>query len=186
MVCRIESITGAFETRMPALGGSLAPAGPRIALEAALAHERTAVRFWTDISKTEDAQDAEAAGDQGKELVREVTHVEGEDVGEKIGHLVLGESIMRNVIPVVGVVSSAITNVVLTRKMGNTVRRYFRYQRAFGDTFSQAIELLHGETRDLLIEGIWFIFTADGKLAEDLKAKGWICVSIDVPRGERS
>ena len=32
-------------------------------------------------------------GDPGKELVREVTHVESEDVGEKIGHMVLGESI---------------------------------------------------------------------------------------------
>ena len=109
-------------------------------------------------------EEAEAEGDQGKELVREVTHVESEDVGEKIGHLVLGESIMRNVVPVVGIFSSAITNVVLTRRVGHTVRRYFRYQRAFKDTFSHAIELLQGEPRDLLIEGMWFIFTADGKL----------------------
>ena len=131
-------------------------------------HEQDFWRLYAlAFGTSEHDEDAEAAGDQGKELVREVTHVEGEEVGDKIGHLVLGESIMRNVIPVVGVVSSAITNVVLTRKMGNTVRRYFRYQRAFGDTFSQAIELLHGETRDLLIEGIWFIFTADGKLSPE-------------------
>ncbi len=31
----------------------LAPAGARIALEAAIAHERTAVRFWSDVGKAE-------------------------------------------------------------------------------------------------------------------------------------
>ena len=34
----------------------LAPSGARTALEAAIAHERTAVRFWSDVSKAEDAQ----------------------------------------------------------------------------------------------------------------------------------
>ncbi len=134
------------------------------------AHEEDLWRLYAlafGTSDHDDEAEAEASGDQGKELVREVAHVEGEDVGEKIGHLVLGESIMRNVIPVVGVLSSAITNVVLTRKMGHTVRRYFRYQRAFADTFNHAIELLHGEPRDLLIEGMWFIFTADGKLSPE-------------------
>jgi hypothetical protein len=132
------------------------------------AHEEDLWRLYALAFGTSDHDDdAEAEGDQGKELVREVTHVEGEDVGEKIGHLVLGESIMRNVVPVIGIVSSAITNVVLTRKMGHTVRRYFRYQRAFADTFAHAIELLQGEPRDLLIEGMWFIFTADGKLTPE-------------------
>jgi uncharacterized tellurite resistance protein B-like protein len=130
-------------------------------------HEQDFWRLYALAFGTSDHDDDGDAGDRGKELVREVTHVEGEDVGEKIGHLVLGESIMRNVVPVVGVISSAITNVVLTRKMGNTVRRYFRYQRAFAETFTHAIELLDGETRDLLIEGIWFIFAADGKLSPE-------------------
>ncbi len=131
-------------------------------------HEEDLWRLYALAFGTSDHDDgAEEGGDQGKELVREVTHVESEEVGEKIGHLVLGESIMRNVVPVVGIVSSAITNVVLTRRMGHTVRRYFRYQRAFADTFSHAIELLAGEPRDLLIEGMWFIFTADGKLTPE-------------------
>jgi hypothetical protein len=128
-------------------------------------HEEDLWRLYALAFGTSD-HDEEAAegGDPGKALVREVTHVESEDVGEKIGHMVLGESIMRNVVPFVGIVSSAVTNVVLTRRMGNTVRRYFRYQRAFKDTFEHALELLHGEPLDLLIEGMWFIFTADGKL----------------------
>jgi hypothetical protein len=132
------------------------------------AHEEDLFRLYALAFGTSDHEDeADEGGDPGKELVREVTHVESEDVGEKIGHLLLGESIMRNVVPVVGIVSSAVTNVVLTRKLGHTVRRYFRYRRAFEDTFGHAIELLSGEPLDLLIEGIWFIFTADGKLAPE-------------------
>ncbi|MGO8998250.1 MAG: hypothetical protein ACLQVI_33435 [Polyangiaceae bacterium] len=131
-------------------------------------HEEDLWRLYALAFGTADHEEAgEGEGDQGKELVREVTHVESEEVGEKIGHLVLGESIMRNVVPVVGILSSAITNVVLTRRMGHTVRRYFRYQRAFNDTFAHAIQLLDGEPRDLLIEGMWFIFTADGKLSPE-------------------
>jgi hypothetical protein len=131
-------------------------------------HEEDLWRLYALAFKTSDhGEEAEEQGDQGKELVREVTHVESEEVGEKIGHLVLGESIMRNVVPVVGILSSAITNVVMTHRMGNTVRRYFRYQRAFKDSFAHAIELLHGEPLDLLIEGMWFIFTADGKLSPE-------------------
>ena len=132
------------------------------------AHEEDLWRLYALAFGTSDHDDhAEETGDPGKELVREVTHVESEDVGEKIGHLVLGESIMRNVVPFVGILSSAITNVLVTRKMGNTVRRYFRYQRAFNDSFSHAIALLDGEPRDLLIEGMWFIFTADGRLSPE-------------------
>ncbi len=129
------------------------------------AHEEDLWRLYALAFGTSDHEDgAEENGDPGKELVREVTHVESEDVGEKIGHMVLGESIMRNVVPFIGIVSSAVTNVVLTRRMGHTVRRYFRYQRAFKDTFDHAVDLLHGEPLDLLVEGMWFIFTADGKL----------------------
>jgi hypothetical protein len=131
-------------------------------------HEEDLWRLYALAFGTSDHDDAaEEAGDPGKELVREATHVNSEDVGKKLGHLVLGESIMRNVIPFVGILSSAITNVVVTRKVGHTVRRYFRYQRAFKDTFSHAIEILHGEPLDLLIEGMWFIFTADGKLSPE-------------------
>jgi hypothetical protein len=145
------------------------------------AHEQDLWRLYALAFGTSDHEEAgEGEGDPGKELVREVTHVEGEDVGEKIGHLVLGESIMRNVVPFVGILSSAITNVLVTRKMGHTVGRYFRYQRAFSDSFSHAIELLRGEPLHLLIEGMWFIFTADGKLSpEEAACLGKLVSKLD-------
>jgi uncharacterized tellurite resistance protein B-like protein len=118
-------------------------------------------RVYALVFKTHD----EKAGheDPGKALVGEVIDVEGSEVGEKIGVKVLGESVARNVIPFVGIVSSAVTNFVVTQRLGDTVRRYMRYQRALHDAFSQATEACRSHL-DLLIEGMWFIFTADGRL----------------------
>jgi uncharacterized tellurite resistance protein B-like protein len=104
--------------------------------------------------------------DPGRALVSEVFEVEGSDVGEKIGGKVLGESVARNVIPFVGIVSSAVTNFVVTRRLGDTVRRYMRYQRAIHDAFAETTEACHANI-DLLIEGMWFIFTADGRLVPE-------------------
>jgi uncharacterized tellurite resistance protein B-like protein len=118
-------------------------------------------RIYALVFKTHDEEASHE--DPGKALVGEVIDVEGSDVGEKIGVKVLGESVARNVIPFVGIVSSAVTNFVVTQRLGDTVRRYMRYQRALHDAFSQASDACRANL-DLLIEGMWFIFTADGRL----------------------
>ena len=104
--------------------------------------------------------------DPGQDLVHKVSHVEAENVGEQIGHRVLGESVMRNVIPFVGVVTSAVANFITTKRLGDNVRRYMRYQRAMEDMSTFACDTCR-EHLDLLIEGMWFIFAADGKLAPE-------------------
>jgi len=104
--------------------------------------------------------------DPGKQLVHEVTHLEGEQVGEKIGQKVLGESVMRNIVPVAGIFASAITNYLMTRRLGDTVRRYMRYQHALDAESSRACQICAPQL-DLLIEGLWFIFSADGKLTPE-------------------
>jgi uncharacterized tellurite resistance protein B-like protein len=57
-------------------------------------------------------------------------------------------------------------NYVLTERLGHTVRRYMRYQRALEGAFDQAANEC-GTHLDLLVEGVWFIFTADGRLAPE-------------------
>jgi uncharacterized tellurite resistance protein B-like protein len=104
--------------------------------------------------------------DPGKALVGEVIEVEGAEVGEKIGSKVLEESVARNIVPFVGILSSGVTNFVVTRRLGHTVRRYMRYQRAMHDAFELTTVACHSNL-DLLIEGMWFIFTADGRLAPE-------------------
>jgi len=108
----------------------------------------------------------EGSEDPGKQLVSEVTHAEGEQVGEKIGKRVLGESVMRNIVPVLGIFTSAITNYLVTRNLGHTVRRYMRYQHALDREGSDATAACRAHL-DLLIEGMWFIFSADGKLTPE-------------------
>ena len=110
-------------------------------------------------------RDAESE-DPGRELVGEVTHVEGAEIGEKIGSRVLGESVMRNIVPVLGIFTSAVTNYLMTRRLGDTVRRYMRYQHALDAEGGYASVHCHAHL-DLLIEGMWFIFSADGKLTPE-------------------
>lgn len=109
---------------------------------------------------THDHEDKE---DAGADLVERVGHVDAEEIGEQIGHKVLGESVLRNIVPVLGIAISAVTNYVRTRKFGETLRRYMRYQRALGDALDQVTTECSSQT-ELLIEGIWFLFSADGKL----------------------
>jgi uncharacterized tellurite resistance protein B-like protein len=121
-------------------------------------------RLYALVFKTHEEEAGD--GDAGRALVSEVIDVEGSQVGEKIGSKVLGESVARNIIPFVGIVSSAVTNFVVTRRLGDTVRRYMRYQRALHDAFAHATEACRANI-DLLIEGMWFIFTADGHLSPE-------------------
>ena len=73
-------------------------------------------------------------------VVSKVSDVEREQVGEQVGRKVLGESVARNVIPFVGIATSAVTNFLVTRRLGNTVRRYMRYERAMHDAFAASIK----------------------------------------------
>ncbi len=70
---------------------------------------------------------------------------------------------MRNIVPVLGIFTSAVTNYLKTRALGDNVRRYMRYQHALDAEGSHAKVTCHKQL-DLLIEGMWFIFSADGKL----------------------
>jgi hypothetical protein len=108
-------------------------------------------------------EDEGSEQDLGKGMLEKVSESEGEEVGERIGKALVGESVMRNVVPFVGIISSAVTNYLVTQRLGDTVRRYLRYQRAMSDALAHA-ELTCEKSKLLLIEGMWFIFTADGVL----------------------
>jgi hypothetical protein len=104
--------------------------------------------------------------DLGRELVHHVQHAEAHQVGETIGHQLIGESLLKNLVPFLGVGISAVTNWRSTRALGDTVRRYMRYRRALHDAFARAEDMCRDHL-DLLIEGLWFLFVADGKLVPE-------------------
>lgn len=85
---------------------------------------------------------------------------------ERAAYLLLGESVLRNLLPFVGIVSSAVTNVVVTYRLGQTLRRSLRYERALLDALRDA-EGPCATCMDLLIEGLWFVFIADGRLSPE-------------------
>lgn len=123
--------------------------------------------LWRLCALAFDAHDEEAdESDPGKKIVGELTHVEPKEVSEKIGHKLLGESVMRSIVPVIGVAASAITNYKLTQRLGNTTRRYMRYQRAMHDALRDAIAHCDAHL-PLLVEGMWFVFIADGQLSPE-------------------
>jgi hypothetical protein len=104
--------------------------------------------------------------DPGNELVHKVAEAEGEQVGEAIGGKLLGETVLRNLLPFVGIATSSIQNWRVTKRLGDTVRRYVRYQRALRDSLARDERVCH-DYLELVVEGFWFIFTADGHLAEE-------------------
>lgn len=117
-------------------------------------------RLYSVAFKTQAHEDDE---DPGRDLVHRVMHVDGEEVGERIGAKLVGESIMRNVVPFVGIASSSLTNWIKTKRLGDTVRRYMRYRRALDDAIAQ-VERECSPFFELLVEGVWFLFIADGRL----------------------
>jgi ribosomal protein L12E/L44/L45/RPP1/RPP2 len=121
-------------------------------------------RLYSLIFRTEGHD--EESEDHGRALVHDVMSEETQEIGEKVGHRVLGESVARNLLPVLGIATSAVTNYLVTRKLGDTVRRYMRYRRALHDALEHASSECH-EVLDLLIEGVWFVFSADGKLSPE-------------------
>ena len=54
----------------------------------------------------------------------------------------------------------------MTKNLGDTVRRAMRYPRAMDDTLATSKKAC-ADCLDLFIEGMWFVFTADGKLSPE-------------------
>ncbi|APR81134.1 Hypothetical protein A7982_06481 [Minicystis rosea] len=103
----------------------------------------------------------------GDELVH-LARVQAEEVARRMGRFIIGESLLRNALPVVSIASSSVLSYVVTRRLGDNARRYARYRRAFDDVLAGEKGL--DAHLDLIIEGAWFIFTADGRLEPEESA----------------
>jgi hypothetical protein len=99
----------------------------------------------------------EQEDDHGKRLIERVSELRGHEIGVAIGSKLMSESLVRNLIPWVGVPLSGIRSYRLTKRMGNTVHEYVRY-RAVVDPL---VEELDTDSLDILIEGIWFVLSAE-------------------------
>jgi hypothetical protein len=128
------------------------------------------MRLYSFAFESEEEPPAEGA----RGLVDRVLSLAGDDLGVKIGRKLLGQALRRNTVPVLGVATSPLANVRTTRRLGETVHRYLRYQRALQDV---ADRLLQGEGApgELAVEGVWFMLTADGQMKpEEAAILGWM------------
>jgi hypothetical protein len=103
--------------------------------------------------------------DLGQALVHRVA-VDSDALFSRAANVIVGESVLRNLLPFAGVLSSAVTNVVVTRRLGRTLRHFFRYERAMVDAF-RAAEVSCAPCMELLVEGLWYVFIADGRLSAE-------------------
>jgi hypothetical protein len=128
------------------------------------ARDRTAFwRLWALAFgvRSDDGQ----SGDLGQKLVKSMLQPD-EDIGSSIGSKLLGESVIRNIVPVVAPVTSSVSSWKMTRKLGDTVSSYMRYHRAFRSEML-AVGYRCEAHFGLLAEGLWFLFSADGRLSPE-------------------
>lgn len=93
-----------------------------------------------------------------------VLRLSGHDMGLRIGGRLVGDSLKRNAVPFMGIFTSAMSSYRRTRDLGLTVHRYVRLHQALREALVSHIAEL-GDDAPLLVEGAWFMLTADGKLA---------------------
>lgn len=93
-----------------------------------------------------------------------VLRLSGHDMGRRLGGRLVGDSLKRNAIPFMGIITSAVASHRRTRELGATVHRYVRLHQALRDALVAHISEL-GAAAPLLVEGAWFMLTADGRLA---------------------
>lgn len=106
---------------------------------------------------------ADEREDLGQGSIEDAT-VDRESLIEEAANALVGESVLKNALPFVGVLASAITNVIVTRRIGRQLRHAFRYEHEMLAALRGA-ERTCGPCMDLLVEGLWFVFTADGRLS---------------------
>lgn len=112
-----------------------------------------------EVSKRGDDEPEQAEGEVTTSIAEQIEHIEEGTIAGSVGKKLLEESVLKNVIPFVGIAVSAPWNYYATQQLGAAVRKYVRYRRAL----EKSIKELHfpGDP-SLLVEGAWLLITVDG------------------------
>jgi len=111
----------------------------------------------------ESVQQPEGGDGRGHDLLESVVSQHQEQLASAVGSNAVAETLMRNVVPVVGLLNSGLTSYRLTQRVGHTLLHYSRARRALEDAI-RPIEEAAPQLVDLLVESVWFVFTSDGQL----------------------
>ncbi|RKG70988.1 hypothetical protein D7V80_03455 [Corallococcus sp. CA054B] len=105
----------------------------------------------------------------GLERVEHLAQAKATDLGEDLGSKLLGDSVARNIVPFLNVVTSSVDNWRRTRRLGDSMLRYVRLRRALEDA-DAALRKVAPRNESLLLESAWFLFVSDGRLREEESA----------------
>jgi hypothetical protein len=106
----------------------------------------------------------ETEDDPGRGLVERVVRLqETGELGKLVASRMVGETLLRNIVPFADVLFSSIGNWRLTHEVGRYVQGYVS-RRLELDAAIDAVNKHSSECVDLALEGMWFIFIADGRL----------------------
>ncbi|NOJ78273.1 hypothetical protein HNV28_07955 [Myxococcus xanthus] len=115
----------------------------------------------TSGSETWEDSDHGGAGLVGRMLTEDTEAAE-----RKLGNRLMGEGVLRNLLPFASVLTSSVTSWRHTRRLGEASVAYARYRRALDDAFS-AVRAVDARCVELLIEGAWCLFGTDGDLRSE-------------------
>lgn len=101
--------------------------------------------------------------------VEHLAQAKATDLGEDLGAKLLGDSVARNFVPFLNVVTSSVDNWRRTRRLGDSMLRYVRLRRALEDA-GEALRRVAPRSVGLLLESAWFLFVSDGHLREEESA----------------
>jgi tellurite resistance protein len=94
---------------------------------------------------------------------RVMRQMQREDFAQSVGKGVVQQAVLRNAVPVVGVIVSAAWNQIVLRRFANQVHTAVRQRVAI----TQACRDMHlgdPQTARIILDGAWLIATSDGSL----------------------
>jgi hypothetical protein len=113
-------------------------------------------------------------------VTAKLMELEDGEVAKRIGRKLLEESVVRNVLPVVGIPISARWNYVATKRFAGVARKYARYRRALRHACVK-LAISNVDDPGLLLQGAWLMATVDGDAGhEELLALALILESLHV------
>jgi tellurite resistance protein len=94
---------------------------------------------------------------------RVMRQMQREDFAQSVGKGVVQQAILRNAVPVVGVIVSAAWNQIVLRRFANQVHTAVRQRVAITQT-CRDMHLGDPQTARIILDGAWLIATSDGNL----------------------
>lgn len=116
--------------------------------------------------KKQKKKEAEDTREAPTGLTSKLMELEGGDIGTRIGRKMLEDSVVKNIVPVVGMAISARWNYVGTRKLAAAAKKYIRYRRALEQTLKR-LKLDTVTDPAVLVEGAWLLATVDGEAGHE-------------------